>query len=912
MHELHVALRKMSPERRRYALQFLPVHLAGAGQTQRLSQLLTTFDFLQATHDALGPKALIDDYDLSGAQNLRLIQQAIRISSHILSQDKSQLAGQLLGRLWPQDGPEIQVLLEQAKAPRVVPWLRPLGPSLIPAGGALVRTLTGHTAPVLALAISPNGRRLISAAEDHTLRVWDLETAAEEFVLRGHTREIRAVTVTPDGRRVISVSEGGTLIVWDLETKAAIQTLEGYWPVTLIPPEGRSFLARTSDWKAFTVWDPESGKARLTLAGHTAYVTAVAVTTDGRYAVSASMDYTLRIWDLERGRVVRVLRGHYLGVTQVAITPDDRYVISTSIDGTLRIWPLQRSLSARLVPAVLRFFLAPAYKNTPMGGYYYPSIFDAIFGYDRLVRWLASRWPDFRPGLEGRSEFWSLEYADEPSRSRFLPYRERHTMGSLILAITPDGRRAIVAARQLYKTMAILTNSVTNPQYPLRVWDIETGTLLATLWGHTAGVTALCLTPDGKRLVSASEDRTLIVWDLAAGKALRTLSGHTANITAVGVTPDGQSVISASEDHTLNVWDLSRQIHPTQPGHTAAVRAIAVTSDGRHAVSASDDHTLRVWDLRPDGEAACSVLDEPRFHDSHAGNITAVAASRDRRRVVTAGQLLEDTFAGQAGEGPILETSGAVNEDGFNFPGDRYVIKVWDLNTRKVVDRLNIPEGDVLDLTVTGTGQKVIAALSNGSLIVWNVARKRGSLLRAHSQPVNGVAVVPDGRHAISASGDHSLAVWNLRNQTRASRLTGHTASVNAVAVTSDGEYAISASDDQTLKVWRWADGENVLTLHGHSAPVLAVAVTPHGRQVVSASADHTVRVWDLNSRRVMASFVGDSPMYACAVTPDGATVIAGEESGRVHFLRLEGCDLIASGEVAQLSGRSLEDERFS
>ncbi|MEH2177805.1 WD40 repeat domain-containing protein [Nostoc sp.] len=78
------------------------------------------------------------------------------------------------------------------------------------------------------------------------------------------------------------------------------------------------------------------------------------------------------------------------------------------------------------------------------------------------------------------------------------------------------------------------------------------------------------------------------------------------------------------------------------------------------------------------------------------------------------------------------------------------------------------------------------------------------------------------------------------------------------------------------------------VTLNGHSNSVNAVAVTPNGQQVISASHDYTLKVWNLATGKVIATFTGEFPISCCAVAPDGMTIVAGEQSGRVHFLRLE------------------------
>ena len=80
-----------------------------------------------------------------------------------------------------------------------------------------------------------------------------------------------------------------------------------------------------------------------------------------------------------------------------------------------------------------------------------------------------------------------------------------------------------------------------------------------------------------------------------------------------------------------------------------------------------------------------------------------------------------------------------------------------------------------------------------------------------------------------------------------------------------------------------------IRTLEGHAGRVNAVALTADGRRAVSASDDRTLKVWDIESGKMIASFTGESYMLSCAFSPDGQTIVAGEASGRVHFLRLEG-----------------------
>ena len=119
--------------------------------------------------------------------------------------------------------------------------------------------------------------------------------------------------------------------------------------------------------------------------------------------------------------------------------------------------------------------------------------------------------------------------------------------------------------------------------------------------------------------------------------------------------------------------------------------------------------------------------------------------------------------------------------------------------------------------------------------------------------------------------------------------LQGHSYSVSAIAVTPDGKTVISGSSDNTIKIWDVVTGTEKFTLQGHSYSVSAIAVTPDGKTVISGSRDNTIKIRDLATRKEIATFTGESPIKCCGVAADGVTIVAGEQSGGLHFLRLQG-----------------------
>ncbi|MDZ8055878.1 MAG: NB-ARC domain-containing protein [Aulosira sp. ZfuVER01] len=704
-----------------YIWQNLAYHLLEEGRKGELQQLLCDFRWLQAKLENININALLADYDfLPEDENLQLIQGALRLSAHILNEDKQQLAGQLLGRLLGFEKEEIQRLLTQAQQCKI-PGLLPQTASLTPPGGFLVRTLVGHSNWVSAVALSPDGKYVISGSHDNTLKVWNWETGEQLQTFTGHSDWVHAVAFTLDGKYVISGSLDKTIKVWNWETGEKLRTLAGHsYPVNVvaITPDNKYVISGSSD-NTLKVWNWETGEQLRTLEGHRDWVNALAITSDGKYAISASRDNTLKVWNWKTGEQLRTLEGHTWSVNAVAITSDNKYVVSASGDSTLKVWNWETGEQLRT--------------------------------------------------LTGHS----------------------YSVNSLVLA--PDNKY-------------VISGSLDST---LKVWNWETGEQLRTLTGHTSLVKAVTCTPDGNYVISTSHDNTLKVWNWHSGKQLRTLAGHSYSVNAVVLTPDGKYVISASRDNTLKVWnwETGEQLR-TLAGHSYSVNAVVLTSDGNCVISASGDYTLKVWNWE-NGEQLRNLT-------GHASLVKAVACTPDGNYVI----------------------SGSYDN----------TLKVWN----------------------------------------WHTGEQLHTLM-GHNELVNAVALTPDGKYVISGSYDNTLKVWNWQIREEVRTLEGHSDSVNAVALTPDSKYVISASSDKTFKVWNWETGELLRTLEIHSSEVNAVALTPDGKYVISASSDYTLKVWNWQTEEVIASFTGESVMYCCAIAADGVRVVAGDASGRMYFLRLEG-----------------------
>ncbi len=314
-----------------------------------------------------------------------------------------------------------------------------------------------------------------------------------------------------------------------------------------------------------------------TLTGHQGSVQSVAITPDGGYAVSASVDSTLKVWELASGREVRTLKGHHDVVNAVAVTPDGRYAVSAAglfagdremtvepCDNTVRVWELATGLEVCVLEGHSDYVFGAALTSD---GHFVIST-----SADETIR------------------IWKLVYSSgKVAGGHGVCACKARTNWANAVAVMPDGRSILFASGRDLKIWRLA---------PGLDEELVSGGETGALTGHTAGVLGVAVTVDGRYAISASSDHTLKVWELASGRETLALVGHTDRVLHVAVTPDGRYAISASRDKTLKVWQLSdgREVC-TLKGHTGWVESVAVTPDGRTVVSASGDKTLKVWQL---------------------------------------------------------------------------------------------------------------------------------------------------------------------------------------------------------------------------------------------------------------------------------------------------------------------------
>jgi eukaryotic-like serine/threonine-protein kinase len=203
------------------------------------------------------------------------------------------------------------------------------------------RPFVGHTGAIRSLAISPEGRRALSASADQTVRLWDVLSGQELRCFKGHSDEVTAVAFSPDGKLAASAGRDRCVRLWDVHTGEARGCWRGHTDDVTSVACGNGLLVSGGRDGTVRLWDPDRPGELRSFSGHLGWVSSVAISPDGSRILSGGYDGTVRVWDAQSGKELHRLEGHAQEVYAVALSADGSRAVSGGNDRVVVIWEVE-------------------------------------------------------------------------------------------------------------------------------------------------------------------------------------------------------------------------------------------------------------------------------------------------------------------------------------------------------------------------------------------------------------------------------------------------------------------------------------------------------------------------------------------------------------------------------------------
>ncbi len=466
-------------------------------------------------------------------------------------------------------------------------------------------------------------RRYVLMVDDDTLAaVWDSKTGRQVTSL-GDWQGVDLARLSPDGQRVAMGSRNGWALIWDIATDREVRTVQHQGAVldVAFSPDGERLATASTDRQAH-VWDIETGKEVTPPLWHETTVSRIAFSPDGKRLATTTANQVVRLWEL--AGVPSVTLPHQESVRFAAFSPDGTRVL-TATNFTVQLWDATGTTGKA------------EFVWTPDAQIYHATFSpDGAYALTASGDHLARLW-DVKTGKEAAA-------LPHPRRVRYAAFSRE---GKMLL--TASDQRLVVwdvaalpqvpsepkvslthDAPVLYGEFSADGREILSVDFggAARVWNVETAQERTEL--RRAEITLARLSPDGRRMATAGEDRVLHIWDTATGAPVGQPVPHEHRMTAVAFSSDGRRVVTANEE-SVRIWDTASGSAVTPPmQHGDRVMHAVFSADGTQVLTASRDGTARVWNAAS-GHPVTDPLE-------HRWMVRYAEFSPDGQQVVTASE----------------------------------------------------------------------------------------------------------------------------------------------------------------------------------------------------------------------------------------------------------------------------------
>jgi WD40 repeat protein len=594
-----------------------------------------------------------------------------------------------------------------------------------------LQCLNGQGGEVRCVAFSPNGLFLVWAGETSEkgkglVKLWNRKTRRVE-TLPPVNGPVGALAFSHDSKVMAVVDLHGKVILWYSETRQ-LQELTAKATCVAFSSNGPTVRLATGGTGVVTLWNIDTQKRTVTREWEgydkqRAWLRSLAWSPDGKTLAKGYQDGTVSLREVEKKQERSLPSGHGDSVYAVTFSRDGQMLATGSHDRTVVIW----NVTTRQVQTTLR-------------------------GHSDAIHAVAFA-PDGRTLATGSRDS-TVKLWDVATREVRATLRG-HTKPVMSLAFAPDG----------------LTLATGGIDRAVLLWDATKDPERSVLRGHTRAVVAAVFSPDGQTLVTGSAKEEgpnqvgeLKSWSAASGKELRAFPGNYPPVTSLALSGNGQMLATGHGDGLVILWDMARGKRWRSFKQGRQIHALAFSPRDKTLAIASADGWVKVWKVDPWNES-------PEYEDqvstpcclAYAPNGLTLAVGCNSGVV----RLLKVADGGQRATlrhaAPVYAV--AFSSDGKTLAsgGGNWMVKLWDVDTRKELATLSGHTGAVRSLAFAPYGQTLASGGADGVVKLWHpVAKRELTTLRVPEGRVESVAFAPRGGRRLAAGCTNGRVIqWN-------------------------------------------------------------------------------------------------------------------------------------------------------
>ena len=447
-----------------------------------------------------------------------------------------------------------------------------------------------------------------------------------------------------------------------------------------------------------------------------------------------------------------------------------------------------------------------------------------------------------------------------------------HTADINTASFSPDGKY-------------IVTSS---DDFTARVWEKASGRLLYSLDGHKKEISSAIFSPDGSRIITTSTNDTARIWDAKTGALINVLNDKAGINPGVAYSTDGKYILSVGflakyDPLTANLWDVNSGKLIYKFEHSKNVTAARFSTDGKKIITSSTDNTVKIWRV-----LTGTLLADLKGHTDEVMNVSfsddgklALTVSKDKTAKVwnaDNGILITTIIEKYALSLGCFSPNGKTIVTVPDYPEitlGKGSMKAWDAQTGRLLFEFKKHKNEITDILFIENGDKLLSASYDATAIIWNAATgKPINELKGHDGGIMDIAISPDGKTILTASSDFTAKLWDAKTYQSLLTLEGYTYAAINSEFSADGQKILTASDGAYVRLWDPGQGKLIYTFKAGQGKLNGAHFSPNEKKILVASCN-VAEIWDAATGNLLSQFNGfNSCVESVEMSPDSQKIL--------------------------------------